>query len=101
MNTFGRITVGGSISSYNADVNVLPKAALVQPLFVSSELEMKGFLVYRWVDRWTEGIKQNLKWIKENKLKYNETVTIGFENTFDAFIGMLNGENTGKAIVKI
>jgi len=26
---------------------------------------MEGFLVSRWQDRWDEGIKQNLQWIKE------------------------------------
>nr|CAD7394415.1 unnamed protein product [Timema cristinae] len=35
------------------------------------------------------------------KLKYYETVTEGFENTVKAFIGMLRGENMGKAVVKV
>jgi hypothetical protein len=29
------------------------------------ELQMEGFGVNRWHDRWDEGIKQNLQWIKE------------------------------------
>lgn len=62
---------------------------------------MEGFVVHRWADRWEEGIKQNLQWIKEGKLKYKETITEGFENAFNAFVGMLQGDNTGKAIVKI
>jgi NADPH-dependent curcumin reductase CurA len=32
---------------------------------------------------------------------YRETVTEGFENMAKAFIGMLQGENVGKAIVKV
>lgn len=62
---------------------------------------MEGFIVHRWVDRWFEGILQNKKWIKEGKLKYKETVTNGFENMFQAFVDMLQGKNTGKAIVKV
>lgn len=62
---------------------------------------MEGFLVLRWVDRWMEGIGQLLKWVKEGKIKYHETVTYGFENLPKAFIGMLKGDNTGKAIVKV
>lgn len=62
---------------------------------------MERFLVARWVDRWSEGIKQNLQWIKEGKLKYQETITEGFENTPQAFIDMLNGKNRGKAVVRI
>lgn len=74
---------------------------LLQPTFVFKQLKMEGFLVTRWLPRWNEGIIQNLKWIKEGKLKYRETVTDGFENMFEAFTGMLKGDNTGKAIVKV
>ena len=37
----------------------------------------------------------------QGKIKYEETETFGFENTPKAFIGMLRGENTGKAVVKV
>lgn len=36
----------------------------------------------------------------QGQLKYKETVTNGFENMPKAFIGMLKGENTGKAVVQ-
>lgn len=63
---------------------------------------MEGFNVYaRWSNRWIEGIEENLKWLKEGKIKYEETVTEGFENMPVAFIEMLQGKNTGKAIVKV
>lgn len=47
-----------------------------------------------------EGITEILKWIQEGKIKYHETVTEGFEKTPIAFIEMLRGSNTGKAVVK-
>lgn len=47
-----------------------------------------------------EGITQILKWIQEDKIKYHETVTEGFENMPTALIEMLRGSNTGKAVVK-
>lgn len=62
---------------------------------------MRGFIVTRWSNRWFEGINQNLQWIKEGKLKYREHVTYGFENMTKTLIGLLNGENIGKAIVKV
>lgn len=74
-------------------------ASMVQGPMVLKQLKMEGFHVHRWLDRWMEGIEQNLKWIRETKLKYNETVTRGFENMTEAFLGMLRGENSGKAIV--
>lgn len=47
-----------------------------------------------------EGIEQMLEWIRQGKIKYQETITEGFENMPKAFINMLQGGNTGKAIVK-
>ena len=39
-------------------------------------------------------------WIKEGKLKYREDIVEGFENLPQAFIGMLEGDNIGKRLVK-
>lgn len=101
MRLFGRIAVCGSISTYNADSSSLPKSTVLQPVILFNQLKMEGFIVWRWTNRWNEGIEQNLQWIREGKLRYRETVTKGFENMFDAFIGMLNGKNFGKAIVQV
>ncbi|KAJ6640884.1 Prostaglandin reductase 1, partial [Pseudolycoriella hygida] len=100
MRLFGRISCCGSISCYNFDANERPKVPLVQPSMVFSQLKMEGFIVNRWNNRWMEGIRQMLKWIKEGQLKYNETTTDGFENIPTAFIEMLQGKNTGKAVIK-
>lgn len=62
---------------------------------------MEGFIVFRWLDRYEEGLQQNMKWIKEGKLRYKETVSSGFENLFEAFVSMLKGGNMGKSVVKI
>ena len=40
-------------------------------------------------------------WIREGKLKYKEDIVEGFENLPRAFIGMLEGDNTGKRLVKV
>lgn len=68
---------------------------------VLKQLKMEGFVFHRWVNRWYEGIEQNMEWIKEGKLKYHETITSGFENLFAAFVGMLQGKNIGKAVVVV
>lgn len=101
MHKFGRVSVCGSISSYNSDIRNLPKATVIQPSVVFQQLEIKGFVVSNWSNRWMEGIKQNLQWIQEGKVKYKETITDGFENMTKAFISLLNGENVGKAVVKV
>jgi prostaglandin reductase 1 len=98
MNDYGRISVCGAISSYNSEI---PKVPAVQTVFVFKQLKMQGFLVWRYSDRWMEGITEMSKWVKEEKLKYNETITEGFENMPQAFIDMLRGKNYGKAVVKV
>lgn len=68
---------------------------------IGKQLLMRGFLVYQWADRWNEGVLENLKWIKEGKLKFKETVTVGFDQMTEALVGVLQGDNTGKAVVKV
>ncbi|XP_046815406.1 prostaglandin reductase 1-like [Vespa crabro] len=102
MNPYGRISVCGSISSYNSDHASLPKCILLQPAMIFNQLKMEGFVATRWNEQWQEGIQQNLQWIREGKIvSYKETITKGFENMFDAFSGMLKGQNIGKAIVQV
>ncbi|CAH0723232.1 unnamed protein product, partial [Brenthis ino] len=101
MNVRGRVSVCGSISSYNADPSKMPKASILQPSLVFKELKIEGFMVWRWVDRWPEAFEQLVAWIKNGQLKAPEHVTDGFDKLFDAFTGMLTGNNSGKAVVKI
>lgn len=98
MNNYGRVAVCGAIGSYNSEI---PKVNAVQNVFVFKQLKMEGFLVWRWTDRWMEGITAISKLVQDGKLKYHETITEGFENTPQAFIEMLRGKNYGKAIVKV
>ena len=76
-------------------------APAIQGAMAFKQLKMEGFIVTRWGNRWMEGIEQNLKWVQEGKIKYRETITDGFENTFKAFTDMLKGVNYGKAIVRV
>nr|CAD7399396.1 unnamed protein product [Timema poppensis] len=104
MKLFGRISVCGSISSYNS--GSLPggsvyESSTLQQYILANQLTIQRFRVGQWNDQWQDGLKQLVQWTKEGKLKYYETVTEGFENTVKAFIGMLRGENMGKAVVKV
>lgn len=99
MNQFGRISACGALAEYSSTVDV-KHSSLMRP-FIFEQLTMTGFLVYRWADRWMEGITENLKWIQAGKIKFHETFTEGFENLPQAFIEVLQGKNIGKAIVKV
>lgn len=98
INLNGRISMCGAISRYNDEK---PKISAPHKYLIWQQLKMEGFKSWRWADRWFEGIAQMRDWILEGKIKYHETITLGFENTPKAFIEMLRGENVGKAVVKI
>jgi NADPH-dependent curcumin reductase CurA len=99
MNLYGRVSVCGQISMYNLE-KPEPGARLL-PVILVKQLKVEGFIVVRWQSRWGEGIAQMARWMKEGKIHYREQIVEGFENTARAFIGMLEGENTGKMLVKV
>lgn len=100
MRDHGRISVCGSISAYNSPASEWPKVPILQPTFVFKQLTMKGFLIWSYNNRLFEGLTNMKQWVDEGKIKHRDTVTEGFENTPQAFIDMLEGKNTGKAVVK-
>nr|XP_023017475.1 prostaglandin reductase 1-like [Leptinotarsa decemlineata] len=59
-----------------------------------------GFLCEKWYGR-TDGRDQLIQWLKEGRIKYQETKTKGFDKMFAAFVDILNGRNCGKAIVEV
>jgi NADPH-dependent curcumin reductase CurA len=48
-----------------------------------------------------QGLIQLGIWLQQGKLKYAETVLEGFDKLPEAFIGLFNGLNEGKMIVKV
>jgi NADPH-dependent curcumin reductase CurA len=62
---------------------------------------MEGFLVFDYVDRYPEGLRQLAAWMKEGRIKYREDIMDGLENTPKAFLKLLSGENFGKQLVRV
>ncbi|XP_061434400.1 prostaglandin reductase 1-like isoform X1 [Lethenteron reissneri] len=94
----GRVSICGGISMYNDATS--QKLTFPQLTLIFKELKLEGFMVTRWQDRRDEGIAALAAWVKEGKLQYRETVTEGFSAMPDAFMGLLRGENVGKAVVR-
>ena len=99
LNVFARVSICGQISMYNLE-KPEPGPRLL-PFVLVKQLKVEGFIITRWQSRWGEGIVQMAQWLKEGKIQYREDIVEGFENTAKAFIGMLQGENTGKMLVKV
>ena len=48
-----------------------------------------------------EAVKTMSDWIKSGDLRYRESITDGLESAVPAFIGMLDGQNFGKTMVRL
>ena len=94
-----RIVVCGQIAQYNAEK---PETGprLLSHLIVK-QARAEGFLIFQYASRYAEGLKQMVEWLKQSKLKYREQFVDGIENAPRAFIGMMQGENTGKQLVRV
>ena len=74
------------------------RPALLWHLIVK-QARAEGFLVFQFANRFREGQQQVAQWIKEGKVKYQETIVNGLEYAPTAFIGLFHGENVGKQLV--
>lgn len=97
--TRARISVCGQISQYNATEPELGPRWLNQ--LVAKQARMEGFLVIQFADRYETALQQLSTWLRQGKIRYREDVVEGIENTPKAFIGMLQGHNLGKQLVKV
>ncbi len=99
LNNFARIPVCGAISAYNNEhADVGPR---VQGYLIKTSSLMQGFTIGNYSSRYGEGAKDLATWLTQGKLKYEETITEGFDHTIDAFLDLFKGTNIGKAIVKV
>jgi NADPH-dependent curcumin reductase len=98
LNAFSRIPFCGYVSEYNPGEGYGVRH-LRQLLVNRSRLQ--GFIISEHLDIWDQALGELAGWVAAGKLKYHETVTDGLENAPRAFIGMLQGKNLGKQLVKL
>ncbi|MER6133980.1 NADP-dependent oxidoreductase [Streptomyces sp. NPDC001815] len=95
---FGRIVRIGTISRYNTPD--APPPHFNYSDIVEKSLRMEGFLVSNYRDLQDELYEFAVPHLQSGRLALDQTVVDGFEHIVDAFLGMLNGKNTGKIIVR-
>ena len=100
MNNRGRIACCGAISQYDgAPSPTGPRG--VPGLIVVKRLIMQGFLVMDFMDQRNSALVDLQAWVTSGKLKVQEDVIDGLENTPTALIGLLAGENRGKRMIRL
>jgi NADPH-dependent curcumin reductase CurA len=98
LNDFARVPVCGLIAQYNA-TTPLPGPDMFSVL--RKRLMLRGFIVSDFAARQADFLRDVGEWVRSGRLKYREDVAEGLENAPAAFLGMLQGKNFGKMLVKL
>ena len=99
MNNYGRIVVCGMISAYN---NPNPYGIKNLMQLIGKRLTMRGFIVSDFAAECAADFSRDIGgWLVNNEIIYKEDVAVGLDSAPEAFVGMLNGKNFGKQVVKI
>ena len=97
MNTFGRIAVCGMISGYNGAPIPIP----IPQWILQSRLKVQGFIISDHMEVWPEALREIETLVAEGRIKSRETIAQGLTATPDAFLGLFQGKNFGKQLVKL
>ena len=103
MNGRGRIIACGMISQYNKKPEELYGVKNLM-LVVRQRLTIRGFIVSDedMGPKYTKDHQANVgKWIHDGSFKQKMSITEGIDNAVDGFLGMLKGDNFGKAVLTI
>lgn len=104
LNAHARIPLCGVIAQYNAQgaaegSNKLP---LLMRTLLTKRAKIQGFIVFEeYAHRLDEFTQAMVPLVRDGKIKFREDVVEGLEHAPDAFIGMLEGKNFGKLVVKV
>lgn len=98
MNDFGRIVLCGLVSEYNA---VEAPTGPGWHLILVRRLTVRGFLLRDHLARRPAFLDYALSGLRAGRLTFREDVTVGLENTPDAFARLLTGRTFGKALVRV
>lgn len=104
LNTGARVPVCGLIAQYNA--TALPegpdRVPLLMRTLLSKRIRMQGFIIFDdYGHRYPEFAKDMAQWLEQGKIKFREDIVDGLENAPQAFMGLLEGKNFGKLIVRV
>jgi NADPH-dependent curcumin reductase CurA len=95
----GRIVACGSISGYN-DLQLQPGPNNLFNM-IGKRLMMKGMIVGDFLRQQVEFEQTAGSYFDAGKLKSQETVVIGIDQAVEAFMGLFEGKNTGKMLMKL
>ncbi|NGZ84914.1 NADP-dependent oxidoreductase [Duganella aceris] len=96
-NAYARIALCGLIAGFNAKELPINNARLL----LINRLSVRGFIVTEHMEFWPQGLQELGELVAGHQIKYRESVADGLAAAPEAFIGLLQGRNFGKQLVKL
>ena len=99
MREFGRIALCGAVEVYNATSP--PAGPRNLSLAIGRRLKLQGFIVADHDDQFSAFVDEVGGYLADGRIAYRETVREGLDAAPGAFIGLLEGDNIGKMLVRL
>ena len=96
-NAFARVALCGLISGYNGEETPIRNMRFL----LTNRMTLRGFIVSEHMEFWPQGLGELGMLVGTGKLKYRESIAPNLAAAPDAFIGLLQGRNFGKQLVKL
>ena len=93
-----RFAICGMIDAYNSGQ---PMALRYIMRVIAMRIRLKGFIFTDYLPRMGEFYAEMAPWIAGGQVKSRDTVVEGLERMPEAFLGLFEGANTGKMLVKV
>ena len=104
LNTKARIPLCGLIAQYN-DTALPPgpdRLGLLTRTLLTKRIRMQGFIIFDdYGHRYGEFLAAMSEWVAQGRIRFREDIVDGLQNAPEAFIGLLEGHNFGKLVVRI
>ena len=93
-----RFAICGMIEGYN---DATPMSFRFIMRVIAMRIRLQGFIVFDYFPRMAEFYRDMGPWLASGAVKSRETVVEGLEAMPQAFLGLFEGANTGKMLVKL
>src|SRR5262249_55618472 len=104
LNNFARVPVCGLIAQYNGagPGDGIDRLAATMREILSKSLTIRRFIYSEFVEQhYSEFLREVGALVADGRIRYREDIVDGLERAPEAFIGMLDGKNFRKTIVRV
>ena len=104
LNVGARVPVCGLIAHYNDASPLLgpDRLPLLMGTLLKRRIKMQGFIIDdHYKTRYGDFVQHMAAWLGEHTIKYREDIIEGLDHAPTALIGLLQGKNFGKVVVRV